>query len=57
MPQNNIRKTKTAKVDTYVIAKTFMMQDDLRLFSFYNLNILYLKVLERFHRKMNILVR
>ena len=30
MRKNNIRKTKTDKVDTFVIAKTLMMQDSLR---------------------------
>ena len=31
MRKNNIRKTKTDKVDTYVIAKTLMMQDDYKV--------------------------
>ena len=26
--KNNVRKTKTDKVDTFVIAKTLMMQDE-----------------------------
>ena len=30
MRKNNVRKTKTDKVDTFVIAKTLMMQDDLK---------------------------
>ena len=29
MRKNNVRKTKTDKVDTFVIAKTLMMQDSL----------------------------
>ena len=33
MRKNNVRKTKTDKVDTYVIAKTLMMQDNLRFVS------------------------
>ena len=38
--KNNIRKTKTDKVDTYVIAKTLMMQDDLRFIVFYDLDMM-----------------
>ena len=54
MRKNNIRKTKTDKVDTYVIAKTLMMmQDSLRFVSFYDLNLMYLKALRRFRLKMN----
>ena len=34
MRKNNVRKTKTDKVDTFVIAKTLMMQDDLRFITF-----------------------
>ncbi|MFR7962342.1 MAG: IS110 family transposase [Roseburia intestinalis] len=33
--KNNVRKTKTDKVDTYVIAKTLMIQDNLRFVSFF----------------------
>ena len=51
MRKNNIRKTKTDKVDTYVIAKTLMMQDDLRFVSFYDLDMMDLKALGRFVRK------
>ena len=51
MRKNNIRKTKTDKVDTYVIAKTLMMQDDLRFVSFYDLDMMDLKALGRFHQK------
>ena len=40
MRKNNIRKTKTDKVDTYVIAKTLMMQDDLRFIGFYDLDMM-----------------
>ena len=32
MHKNNMRKTKTDKVDTFAIAKTLMMQDSLRFF-------------------------
>ncbi|MDY3908176.1 MAG: transposase [Eubacterium sp.] len=48
---NNIRKTKTAKVDTYMIAKTLMMQDDLRFVSFFDLDMMDLKALGRFRQK------
>ena len=30
MRKNNVRKTKTDKIDTFIIAKTFMMQNSLR---------------------------
>lgn len=49
--KNNIRKTKTDKVDTYVVAKTLMMQDDLRFVSFYDLDMIDFKTLERFRQK------
>ncbi len=51
MRKNNIRKTKTDKVDTYVIAKTLMMQDSLRFVSFYDLDLMDLKALGRFRQK------
>ena len=51
MRKNNIRKTKTDKVDTYVIAKTLMMQDDLRFVSFYDLDMMNLKTFGRFRQK------
>lgn len=51
MRKNNIRKTKTYKVETYVIAKTLMMQDSLRFISFYDLNMMDLKALGRFRQK------
>ena len=34
MRKNNVRITKTDKVDTFVIAKTLMMQDDLRFITY-----------------------
>ena len=34
MRKNNIRKTKTDKVDTFIICKTLMMQDSLRFVTF-----------------------
>ena len=51
MRKNNIRKTKTDKVNTCVIAKTFMMQDDLKFVSFYDLDMMNLKALGRFCQK------
>ena len=44
-------KTKTDKVDTYVIAKTLMMQDNLRFVSFFDLDMMDLKALGRFRQK------
>ena len=51
MRKNNIRKTKTDKANTYVIAKTFMTQDDLRVVSFYNLDMMDFKALGHFRQK------
>ena len=51
MRKNNIRKTKTDKVDTYIIAKTLMMQDSYRFVSFYDLDLMELKTLGRFRQK------
>ena len=51
MRKNNIRKTKTDKVDTYIIAKTLMMQDSYRFVSFYDLDLMDLKQLGRFRQK------
>ena len=52
MRKNNVRKTKTNKVDTYVIAQTLMMQDNLRFVSFFNLDMMDLKALEHFRQKI-----
>ena len=49
--KNNIRKTKTDKVDTYIICKTLKMQDSLRFVSYYDLDLLDLKSLGRFRQK------
>ena len=49
--KNNIRKTKTDKVDTYIICKALMIQDHLRFVSFYDLDLLDLKTLGRFRQK------
>lgn len=51
MRKNNIRKTKTDKVDTYIIAKTLMMQTSFRFVTFYDLDLMDLKTLGRFRQK------
>ena len=51
MRKNNIRKTKTDKVDTYIIAKTLMMQDSCRFITFYDLDLMDLKAMGRFYQK------
>ena len=50
MRKNNVRKTKTDKVDTFVIAKTLIMQDSLRFITLKDLYI-ELKELGRFRQK------
>ena len=51
MRKDNIRKTKTDKADTFIIAKTLMMQDSYRFVSFYDLDLMELKQLGRFRQK------
>lgn len=51
MRKNNIRKTKTDKVDTFVIAKTLMMQESIRFVTLEDLDYIELKELGRFHQK------
>ena len=51
MRKNNIRKTKTDKVDTFLIAKTLMVQDSLRFIALEDLDFIELKELGRFHQK------
>lgn len=51
MRKDNIRKTKTDKVDTFIIAKTLMMQDSYRFVSSYDLDLMDLKQLGRFRQK------
>lgn len=51
MRKNNVRKTKTDKVNTFVIAKTLMMQDALRFSSLEDLDYIELKELGRFRQK------
>lgn len=50
MRKNNIRKTKTDKVDTLIICKTLMMQP-LRFVTLYDIGLLQLKNLGRFRQK------
>ena len=50
MRKNNIRKTKTDKVDTFIIAKTLMMQPH-RFVTLYDIGIMQLKNLGRFRLK------
>ena len=51
MRKNNLRKTKTDKVDTYIIAKTLLMQDAYRFVTFYDLDLMDLKQFGRFRQK------
>ena len=51
MRKNNIRKTKTDKVDTFIIAKTLIMQDSYRFVTFFDLDLMDLKSLGRFRQK------
>ena len=52
MRKNNVRKTKTDKVDTFIIAKTLMMQDSLRFMTLDDLDYIELKELGRFRQKL-----
>ncbi len=49
--KNNIRKTKTDKVDTYIIAKTLMLQQSHRFITVDDINLMDLKALGRFRQK------
>ena len=51
MRKNNIRKTKTDKIDTYIIAQTLMMQKSYRFVTFEDLDLMNLKELGRFRQK------
>ena len=51
MRKNNIRKTKTDKVDTLLIAKTLMIQPH-RFFSQEDIDMLHLKSLGRYRMKL-----
>jgi transposase len=52
MRKSGIRKTKTDKVDTFVIARTLMNTPDLRFFTPYDVDMMKLKNLGRFQRKL-----
>ena len=43
MRKSNLRKMKTDKVDTYIIAKALMIQDAYRFVTFYDLDLMDLK--------------
>lgn len=49
--KNRIHKTKTDKFYTIVIAETLMMQRSYRFMTFYDLDLMDLKTLGRFHQK------
>ena len=51
MRKNSIRKTKTDKVDTYIIAQTLMIQTSYRFIDFEDLDLMDLKNLGRFRQK------
>lgn len=51
MRKNNIRKTKTDKVDTFIICQTLAMQQSYRFVSFDDLDLMDLKSLGRFRQK------
>ena len=51
MRKNSIRKAKTDKVDTYIFAKTLMMQGSYRFYTFYDLDLMNLKAMGRFYQK------
>lgn len=50
--KNNIRKTKTDKVDTLVIAKTVALMDHPRFVTLYDIALMQLKNLGRFRMKL-----
>lgn len=52
MRKSGIRKTKTDKVDTFVITRTLMNSPELRFFTPYDNDMLKLKNLGRFQRKL-----
>ena len=51
LQKNNIRKTKTDKVDTFIICKALSMQQSYRFVSFDDLDLMDLKSLSRFRQK------
>lgn len=50
--KNNIRKTKTDKVDTFIIAKTVLLMDRPKFVTLYDVAMLQLKSLGRFRQKL-----
>lgn len=52
MRKNNIRKPKMDKVNSYLIAKTLMMQASYRFVTFYNLDLMDFRQLGRFWQKV-----
>lgn len=51
MRKNTVHKTRTDKVDTFIIAKTLMLQDSLRFLTLKDLDYIELKEIGRFHQK------
>lgn len=52
MHKNNVHKTKTDKVDIFVIANPLMMQDSLRFITLEDLDYIELKEPGRFRQKL-----
>ena len=52
MRKNNVRKTKTDKIDTFVIAKTVMLIDRPRFVTLYDIGLMQLKNLGRFRQNV-----
>lgn len=50
--RNNIRKTKTDRIDTMVIAKTLTLMDNPRFITLYDISLMQLKNLGRFRVKL-----
>lgn len=48
MRKDNIRKTKTDKIDTYIIAQSLIIRKSYRFVTFEDLNLMNLKELEPF---------
>lgn len=49
--KNNIRKTKTDKVDTYIIAKALLLQQSHRFVTVDEIHLMFFKALGRFRQK------
>ena len=50
--KHNIRKTKTDKVDTFIIAKAIALMDNPRFVTLYDISLMQLKNLGRFRQKL-----